>query len=161
MIVADNIITSNANENITGVIPNTIDAMQFRARIPDKMALKESSEVNPNMIFITDGSTDSVGDKADGVKVPHVIGKNIIEAVNAAGAVANATNATNVVLTSTANDDGSTTIKAGAGSAKVENCTNANKIQVSVEGDKSYYPIYVSSTVPRDLTGRIVFITEE
>lgn len=105
-----------------GIIDNGTRADEFRTRIPDKMVLNEA-----NKIFITDGTTDSVNNKS----IPHVIGKNIIEAVNGAGAVANAThavnadNATNVVLTTTANADGSTTIKAGTGSARVENCINA------------------------------------
>ena len=77
-----------------GIIDNGTRADEFRTRIPDKMVLNEA-----NKIFITDGTTDSVNNKS----IPHVIGKNIIEAVNGAGAVANAThavnadNATNVV----------------------------------------------------------------
>ena len=69
-----------------GIIDNGIRADEFRTRIPDKMVLNEA-----NKIFITDGTTDSVNNKS----IPHVVGKNIIEAVNGAGAVANATHAVN------------------------------------------------------------------
>ena len=128
--MADYTITSNADENITGVIPNTTNAMQFRARIPDKMALKEeNSDVESHKIFITNGEADIITGE---VQIPHVVGKNIIDAVNDANIdgkivtnATNATNATNVALTATANNDGSTTIKAGTGSAKIENCINA------------------------------------
>ena len=123
-----------------GIIDNGTRADEFRTRIPDKMVLNEA-----NKIFITDGTTDSVNNKS----IPHVIGKNIIEAVNGAGAVANAThavnadNATNVVLTTTANADGSTTIKAGTGSATIENCINAkvadfaNRGKLSIDNDST------------------------
>lgn len=123
-----------------GIIDNGTRADEFRTRIPDKMVLNEA-----NKIFITDGTTDSVNNKS----IPHVIGKNIIEAVNGAGAVANATHAvnadsaTNVVLTTTANADGSTTIKAGTGSARVENCINAknadfaNRGKLSIDNDST------------------------
>lgn len=123
-----------------GIIDNGIRADEFRTRIPDKMVLNEA-----NKIFITDGTTDSVNNKS----IPHVVGKNIIEAVDGAGAVANAThavkadNATNVVLTTTANADGSTTIKAGTGSATIENCINAkvadfaNRGKLSIDNDST------------------------
>lgn len=123
-----------------GIIDNGTRADEFRTRIPDKMVLNEA-----NKIFITDGTTDSVNNKS----IPHVIGKNIIEAVNGAGVVANAThavnadNATNVVLTTTANADGSTTIKAGTGSATIENCINAkvadfaNRGKLSIDNDST------------------------
>lgn len=120
-----------------GIIDNGTRADEFRTRIPDKMVLNEA-----NKIFITDGTTDSVNNKS----IPHVVGKNIIEAVDGAGAVANAThadNATNVVLTTTANADGSTTIKAGTGSARVENCINAknadfaNRGKLSIDNDST------------------------
>ena len=123
-----------------GIIDNGIRADEFRTRIPDKMVLNEA-----NKIFITDGTTDSVNNKS----IPHVAGKNLIEAVPGAGAVANAThavnadNATNVVLTTTANADGSTTIKAGTGSATIENCINAkvadfaNRGKLSIDNDST------------------------
>lgn len=106
-----------------GIIDNGIRADEFRTRIPDKMVLDEE-----NKIFITDKNTDIVNGKA----VPHVVGKNIIDAVNEAeGGIrivnhtVRADNATNVVLETTKNSNGSTTIKAGTGSATIENCINA------------------------------------
>ena len=59
-----------------GIIDNGTRADEFRTRIPDKMVLNEA-----NKIFITDGTTDSVNNKS----IPHVVGKNIIEAVDGAG----------------------------------------------------------------------------
>lgn len=135
-----------------GIIENSIPANEFRTRIPDKMALKNGdadNSVAKHKIFITDGNIDTVNNKF----VPRIVGKNIIDAVNAASAdgktVANAThavnadNATNVVLTTTANADGSTTIKAGTGSATIENCINAkvadfaNRGKLSIDNDST------------------------
>lgn len=136
-----------------GVIENSIPANEFRIRIPDKMALKNNNADNSvakHKIFITDGNIDTVNNNKF---VPRIVGKNIIDAVNEASVngkvVANAThavnadNATNVVLTTTANADGSTTIKAGTGSARVENCINAknadfaNRGKLSIDNDST------------------------
>ena len=136
-----------------GVIENSIPANEFRTRIPDKMVLKNGdadNSVAKHKIFITDGNIDTVNNKF----VPRIVGKNIIDAVNAASAdgktVANATeaqhavsadSATNVVLATTINSNGSTTIKAGTGSATIENCINAkvadfaNRGKLSIDND--------------------------
>lgn len=136
-----------------GVIENSIPANEFRTRIPDKMVLKNGdadNSVAKHKIFITDGNIDTVNNNKF---VPRIVGKNIIDAVNAASAdgktVANATeaqhadSATNVVLATTKNSDGSTTIKAGTGSATIENCINAkvadfaNRGKLSIDNDST------------------------
>lgn len=135
-----------------GVIENSIPANEFRTRIPDKMVLKNGdadNSVAKHKIFITDGNIDTVNNNKF---VPRIVGKNIIDAVNDAGAVAKATHAVNADNATNATE-----------AQHAVSADSADKIQVSIGENSSYYSIYVSNTVPSpsELAGKIVFITEE
>lgn len=120
--------------NLVGKKASTVEALLLDKNDMKQEPIIGAGGVSKDIILITSGATEKAPD--EDISFPHVVGKNIIDAINEAGTVANATNA-----------------------------TNASKIQVNIEGNNPnpYYPIYVSNTVlsASELAGKIVFITEE